>query len=237
MKKYREMMSILLHVIIVITCIQTLSMSLISLNSHHQDSVQIVESHVEVDHQETSINRRLIVEENDEYIRPEKLPTYKLRVSSDTSTLGESLISEMDQVVDDVCENLSNKSYAEMSESEFNEFAALVYLEAGSTSYECQKAVASAILNMMMVEEITPRENFYYVNRYSPAPYILYTTPSELSIQVCREVLEEGPSIPLYVTLFRTDYYHDWGDRYCNYTSIDNVYFSYDSQVKERLGM
>lgn len=144
--------------------------------------------------------------------------------------------NESEYIVEIVPEDAeAEKPYIELDEETIRDFAALVYLESGSTSRECQAAVASVILNRMTTRNSTFYDIAYAPNQFTPAARIKSTTPSEMSMEVVKDVVQNGPSIDEYVCYFRASYYFDWGDRYCNYINIDNVYFSYDSMLKERL--
>ena len=72
----------------------------------------------------------------------------------------------------------------------------------------------------------------YAPNQFSPAHLISSYSPSESTLQAVKDVLENGPNIPDYVTYFRADYYFDWCIPYC---SIDQTYFSYSEKLKSDL--
>lgn len=112
---------------------------------------------------------------------------------------------------------------AELTDEEKRDMAALVYLEAGGENYECQKGVASVILNRMIRYNLSLNEVMYAPNAFSPAAYITSTTPSQSCIDVVNDVLQNGSMFPLEVCAFRADYYHDFGTPYMN---IGPVYFS-----------
>lgn len=118
--------------------------------------------------------------------------------------------------------------FMKMTPDEIRDFAALVYLEAGSESYECQKGIASVVVNRM----ITRGQSFYTVvyaeNQFSPACNIPYTTASDSCYQAVYEVLKYGPTLPWNCTYFRANYYHSWSSLVQPYTVIDHTYFSLD---------
>lgn len=124
--------------------------------------------------------------------------------------------------------------YIYLSESEIYEFATLVFLEAGCESYECKKAVASVVVNRMTTRGMDLRSVIYETNQFSPASVISQYSPTQDSLNAVMEVITYGPTIPMYVTFFRADYYFDW---LVPYMSIDHTYFSYDYSLKTRLGM
>lgn len=124
-------------------------------------------------------------------------------------------------------------TYLEMSEEDVKELATLVYLESGSESYECQKAIASVVIHRMQNGNLTLQEVIYAKNQFSPAYLIAESKPSESTMQAVREVLQDGPTIPNYVTFFRADYYHNWSDLIIPYCVIDHTYFSADTRLME----
>ena len=119
-----------------------------------------------------------------------------------------------------------------LNEDEINILATLVNLEAGIESYECQKDVASVVINRMMVDNLTLEEVIYADNQFSPAYMISDSEPTETSLKAVNEVIEEGTTLPVYVTYFRSGRYHQWGDL-VGYIEYDNTYFSYDYNLKE----
>ena len=125
------------------------------------------------------------------------------------------------------------KPYMEMGESDVYELATLVYLESGAESFECQKAIASVVLHRMQNDNLTLQEVIYAKNQFSPAYLIAQSEPSESTLQAVREVLQDGPIIPNYVTFFRADYYHDWSELIIPYCVIDHTYFSADVRLME----
>ena len=102
--------------------------------------------------------------------------------------------------------------------------ASLVYLECGSQSYRCQKAVASVIVNRMIRYRKTARQVIYERGVFSVASKVARTTPSQSCVNAVNSVLKDGTILPLRVTAFRNKRYHSFGRRYC---CIDGVYFSY----------
>lgn len=125
----------------------------------------------------------------------------------------------------------SPSSSVDLTESEIRDFAALVYLESGGESYECQLAVASVILNRMVSTGSTLHEVIYAPNQFTPASRVHCTEPSNESLEAVNEVVNNGPSIPDSVTFFRTGHYHNWSSLIQPYTVIDGVYFSYDVRI------
>lgn len=110
-----------------------------------------------------------------------------------------------------------------VTEADIRNISALVYLECGSCSYKCQKAVASVIFNRMMLYHKTANQVIYERGVFSPASRVKSTRPSASCVRAVREVLATGTTLPLRVVAFRNGHYHSFGTNYCH---IDNVYFT-----------
>lgn len=115
------------------------------------------------------------------------------------------------------------QNYLILSDKEIRDFAALLYLEAGGTSIECQKAVASTVLNRMYLYNTNLYDTIYASGQFTPAHKIKYTKPNPIQIEIIKSLCKTGPTIPKTVIYFRADYYFSWAKPY---TNIDNVYFS-----------
>lgn len=104
--------------------------------------------------------------------------------------------------------------------------ARLVYLESNIESLECQKAVASVVINRLNSGHwgTSIKEVIYAEGQFSPAKLIKQTTPTELNYQAVDEVLKHGTTVPDWVMYFRA-YYHFSYTGYIPYTHIDNTYF------------
>lgn len=116
-----------------------------------------------------------------------------------------------------------NSLNVKVSEKDIRDIAALVYLEAGSQSYACQKAIASVIFNRMSRYNMTAQQTIHQNGVFSPASRVSSTKPSSSCLMAVREVLEEGTTLPRNVVAFRNGHYHTFGRRYC---CIDGVYFT-----------
>ena len=127
-----------------------------------------------------------------------------------------------------------SKKYMSLSDSEKFELATLVNLESGGESYECQKGVASVILNRMVNDNLSLDNVIYAENQFEPAEYISNSTYTESTLSAVEYVLDNGPTLPRYVTFFRADYYHSWGDL-VKYKQIDNTYFSYSQSLFDKI--
>lgn len=109
-----------------------------------------------------------------------------------------------------------------LSESEIYLLAQLIYLEGGNTSYNCQLAIGSVVLNLMKADGVSLKTEIYTAGRFSVASSVAYTKPSDTSLRAARYLAEHGSTLPSNVKCFRNNHYFDW----CTpYTSIDNVYF------------
>lgn len=122
------------------------------------------------------------------------------------------------------------------SEADIKMLAALVTLEVGTETRECQQAVASVVINRMIIDNKTLEEVIYQKNLFSVASKVATREPREWCVEAVRDVLENGTTIPIYITYFRAGHFHEWGDRYVNWRQIDRTYFSYDSKLKEKWG-
>lgn len=157
----------------------------------------------------------------------------------DTSSEIEEIEVQIDTVQEEpvissmTCTESEPEPYMEMGESDVYELATLVYLESGTGSFECQKAIASVVIHRMQNDDLTLQEVIYAKNQFSPAYLIAQSEPSESTLQAVREVLQDGPTIPNYVTFFRADYYHNWSELIVPYCVIDHTYFSADVRLMD----
>lgn len=120
-----------------------------------------------------------------------------------------------------------------MTADEAKMLAALVTLESKGESYECQKAVASLVINRMLTSNLTVEGVIYQKNQFSTASRVASTTPTESCMNAVNDVLANGTTLPIYVTFFRAGYYHSWGDQVA-YCCMDNTYFSYSQALKNK---
>lgn len=128
----------------------------------------------------------------------------------------------------------AKKYFHDYSGDDMMLLATLVYLEAGIENDDCQRAVASVVLNRAIIAQAPLEDIIYAPNQFTPANKIPYTTPSQRCIDNVEYVLNNGTTIPRYVTFFRAGHYFDWGNRYKQYTQYDNTYFSYDVELYEK---
>lgn len=166
--------------------------------------------------------------------KPTEEATEEIEIVEDTTEVpdldeptvsdGAELVVE-EETTEQPTETPKKKSmYYSMSDDEIYTFAALIYLEAGSTSYKCQCAVASVVINLMVNEGKSLNACIKTPGRFSVANRVYRTKPSDTALQVAREIATNGPTLPTYVLYFRNNHYFSWAKAYCH---IDNVYFSY----------
>ena len=116
----------------------------------------------------------------------------------------------------------------QLSENDKQILAALVWLEGRGEPIECQRAIASVVLNRMMVNGLSLYDVVYAPNQFSPAGRIESTRATQdISNQVAivEDICMQGTSVPRYVLYFRAGYYFNWSTVE-NYGCIGNTYFS-----------
>lgn len=120
--------------------------------------------------------------------------------------------------------------YLYLTPEEKRILATLIRLECGGSSYDCQMAVASVIINRMNYWGQSLRTVVFAKNQFSPSRLINYETgssnypPSAKHWQVVEDICKNGPTLPYYVMYFRGGRFHSWG---VPYKRIDSTYFSY----------
>lgn len=128
----------------------------------------------------------------------------------------------------------SSNSYINLSESEINLLATLIYLEGGCESYECMKGIASVVVNRMITTGDSLHQVIHAPGQFSVAHLLDSYSPTEETLRAARDIVENGPSMPIHVLYFRASYYHQFGNgRVIPYTCIDNTYFSSDTLYME----
>ena len=120
--------------------------------------------------------------------------------------------------------NKSKRINVKVTEKDIRNIAALVYLEAGSCSYKCQKAIASVVFNRMVRYKKTATQAIYENGVFTVSGRVARTKPSAESLRAVRDVLNNGSIFPTRVTAFRNNRYHSFGKPY---VAIDGVYFSW----------
>lgn len=108
----------------------------------------------------------------------------------------------------------------EYTEEQKELIAKMLFCEANTTSWDCQVATCSAIINFIehYGGDFSVLDNYY---KFEPAPYYRYKTPSKMNWQVLNYVLD-GHLIA-DVKYFQLYGYHNFGTPMF---LIDGVYFS-----------
>ena len=108
--------------------------------------------------------------------------------------------------------------------------ARLVYLEANTESLECQRSVASVVINRWLDGRwgSTLASVIYSPYQFSPAGPIHKTTPTETNYVAVDHILKNGSILPKYCMYFRSGHcFSDVWEGYARYAKIDNTYFGY----------
>ena len=106
--------------------------------------------------------------------------------------------------------------------------ARLVYREANTESFECQKAIVSVVINRWQDGRwgSTLKDVVYAPEQFTPANLIYKTTPTETNYAAVDAVLKDGCTVPSYVMYFRSNYHFNWNG-YEPYVQMDKTYFGY----------
>ena len=123
-----------------------------------------------------------------------------------------------------------------ITSSEREMLARLIYREANTESLECQIAVASVVINRWQDGRWgqTLGEVVYSPEQFSPADLLYKTTPTETNYAAVDYVLKNGSILPKYCMYFRSEYcFSDIWEGYARYTQIDAMYFGYFVADKE----
>lgn len=118
----------------------------------------------------------------------------------------------------------SKKLNLKITQKEIRKIGSLVYLECGSCSTRCKRAIASVVFNRMIRYKKTVNQIIYERGVFSVAWKIGRTKPSKSCLDAVKYVIEHGTTLPRRVTAFRNGHYHSFGRPYC---MIDGVYFTY----------
>lgn len=112
--------------------------------------------------------------------------------------------------------------------------ARLIFLEGNTESLECQKAIASVVINRMYsgywgnsIDSVV-----YARNQFTPAKHIPYVTPTATNYEAVDYVLTNGVTLPEYVLYFRVNYHFSWNG-YVPYIAIGKTYFGYMAKDKQ----
>lgn len=114
--------------------------------------------------------------------------------------------------------------------------ARLVYLESNTESLECQRAVASVVINRWLDGRwgSTIASVIYSPYQFSPSGLIHKTTPTETNYVAVDHILKNGSILPKYCMYFRSGHcFSDVWEGYARYAQIDDMYFGYFTADKE----
>lgn len=120
-----------------------------------------------------------------------------------------------------------------ISSTEREMLARLVYREANTESLECQIAVVSVVINRWQDGRWgdTLEDVIYSPHQFSPSELLYKTTPSETNYEAVDYVLKNGSIFPQYVMFFRADFGFsntDWvNEGYKEYIQLDDTFFGY----------
>lgn len=126
----------------------------------------------------------------------------------------------------------TNQQNTTLSDREI--LARLVFLEANTESLECQKAIASVVINRVHSGYWgnTINSVVYASGQFTTASNIHCTTPTATNYEAVDYVLTNGVTLPSYVLYFRAGYHFSW-NWYVPYMAMDNTYFGYMAKDKK----
>ncbi len=122
--------------------------------------------------------------------------------------------------------------------SEREMLARLVYPEGNTESIECQKAIVSVVINRWQdgAWGNTLEDVVYYPSQFTPAPLIAETIPTQTNYDAVDYIIKNGSILPKYCMYFRANYGFAstwWGDYgYHEYVQVDNTFFGYFEKDK-----
>jgi spore germination cell wall hydrolase CwlJ-like protein len=146
-------------------------------------------------------------------------------IPKETETI--EVIKEVKKEV--IVEIAKEPTYAyNITSTEREMLARLVYREANTESLECQMAIISVVINRWQDGRWgdTLEDVIYSPYQFTPANLLYKTTPTELNYTAVDLVLQNGCTMPSYVMYFRADHHFDWNG-YKPYTQIDYTCFGY----------
>ncbi len=146
-------------------------------------------------------------------------------IPKETETI--EVIKEVKKEV--IVEIAKEPTYAyNITSTEREMLARLVYREANTESLECQMAIISVVINRWQDGRWgdTLEDVIYSPYQFTPANLLYKTTPTELNYTAVDLVLQNGCTMPSYVMYFRADHHFDWNG-YKSYTQVDFTCFGY----------
>ena len=102
------------------------------------------------------------------------------------------------------CGNTWGNTELYLTEYEVELLSTLVYLEGGGESFECQKNIASTVINRMLTSDYTLSEILYANNQYSVASRLAYSSPSESNSRRACAAIRTSSSVSTWEKLNRT---------------------------------
>lgn len=153
-------------------------------------------------------------------------------IISNPITTEQSEVWELNQKVEEKVENIVTYKY-NISPEDRETLARLVFLEGNAESLDCQKAIASVVINRMHSGYWGSSINsvVYARNQFTPAKRIPYTTPTAANYEAVDYVLMNGVTLPTYVLYFRANHHFAWRG-YVPYIAISRTYFGYMAKDK-----
>ena len=151
-------------------------------------------------------------------------------VVQEQQDLIEDLVNEVTEirVQPEAVKTVEKKMAYNLTAGERELLAQLLYHEARGESLECQKAVASVILNRVdsKIWGDSLTDVIYAKNQFEPVVKGLLpnTKPLQKQYEAIDYVLENGATVPEEVLYFRADHYFEWATDFMN---MDNTYFSF----------
>lgn len=149
------------------------------------------------------------------------------------NTVSQAIEQPVEEVISQPIEAPTTYTY-NITPEDRETLARLIYLEGNVESIECQKAIASVVINRLNSGYWgnTINNVIYARGQFTPASRIPYTTPTATNYEAVDYVLTNGVTLPSYCLYFRAGYHFSWNG-YVPYTAIGNTYFGYMSKDKK----
>lgn len=140
-------------------------------------------------------------------------------------------LSESTSDISEIDSAIETRNYIDISDSDIELIAKLLWFEARGECDDCKRRVVSVVINRMTTQSMSAYDVIYATNQFEPAANIDTSKidDDELSKmkKIVSDVVQNGPTIPEYVTYFRADHYHNFKNQ-VPYTHCCNTYVSYD---------
>lgn len=187
---------------------------------HHDD--QLSDHREQTEQRMTELEARVTDLEHENSIIEARLDIHRAELTN-LNGVFTNILEDMDALEKKFDALPRNALNLKLTETDIRNIAALVYLEAGSGSYELQKAIASVIFNRMLRYGMTASQTIWQRGVFSPASRVSRTVPSESCVRAVRDIMTNGLSLPSDVLAFQLGGYHGFGRPY---GKIQNVYFN-----------